>query len=77
MFFRVAFRLLAFVAFTWVFVAFVAFHFASSAFTGPLCLSFRILCIASSDAAGGFLALWLLAAFWLWLFASSAFPVGF
>ena len=29
----VAFRLFGFVAFTWVFVAFVAFHFASSAFT--------------------------------------------
>ena len=32
------------------------------AFTVPLCLSFRILCIASSAAASGFLAL---AAFWL------------
>ena len=64
------FGFLAFVAFTWVFVVFVAFHFASSAFTVPL---FRILCIATS---AGFLALWLLAAFWLWLFASSAFPVG-
>ena len=31
---------------------FVAFHFASSAFTVPLFLSFRILCIASSAAAG-------------------------
>ena len=34
------FGFLACVAFTWVFVAFVAFHFASSAFTVPL---FRIL----------------------------------
>ena len=84
------FGFLAFVAFTWVYVAFVAFHFASSAFTVPLCLAFaafywvyaafaalafRILCITSSS--GGCLALWLLAAFWLWLHTSSAFPVGF
>ena len=82
---QVAFGFLAF-------VVFVAFHFASSAFTLPLCLSlwvhaafaalaFRILCIASFAAAGGFLALWLLAAFWLWLFASSlaqlVFGLGF
>ena len=51
----------------WAFVAFVAFHFASSAFTPPLCLSlwvhaafaalaFRILCIASLAAADDFLA---------------------
>ena len=61
--------------------AFVAFHFASSAFTVPLCLAFaavaalafRICCITSSSPAGGFLALWLLAALWLWLFASFAF----
>ena len=68
------FGFLAFVAFTWVFVALWLFisHPLHSQF-----LSFRILCIASSAAAGGFLALWLLAAFWLWLFASSAFPVGF
>ena len=53
---------LAFVAFTWVYAAFAA-------------LAFCILCITSSS--GGFLALWLLAAFWLWLLASSAFPLGF
>ena len=67
----------------WLCVSFVAFHFASSAFTIPLCLAFaafywgyaafalafRILCITSSSPAGGFS--------WLWLFASFAFPVGF
>ena len=44
-------------------------------FAALAALAFRILCIASSAAAGCFLALWLLAAFWL--FASSAFSVGF
>ena len=79
------FGFLALVAFTWVYVAFVACHFSSSAFTVPLCLAFaafaalafRIRCITSSFPAGGSLALSLLAAFWLWLLASSAFPVGF
>ena len=46
-------------AFTWVYVVVVAFHFASSAFTVPLCfgvyaafaaLAFRILCVNSSSA---------------------------
>ena len=60
------FGFLAFVAFTWVFVA---FHVASSAFTVPL---FRILCIASS---AGFLASAFPVGFWPWLPASSASQV--
>ena len=63
---RVAFRFVWLLWLLWLFIS----HPLHSQF-----LSFRILCIASSAAAGGFLALWLLAAFWR--FASSAFPVGF
>ena len=66
---RWLFGFLAFVAFTWVFVAFVAFHFASSAFTVPL-FSHPLHCQFRCGWLFGFLAFWLLAAFWLWLFAS-------
>ena len=53
------FCLFAFVAFTWVYVA---FHFASSAFRAAFywvhaafaALAFRILCITGSAPAGGF-----------------------
>ena len=60
-------------AFTWVFVAFVAFHFASSAFTVPL-FSHPLHCqFRCGRWLFGFLAFWLFGFLAFWLFGFLAF----
>ena len=70
---RWLFGFLAFVAFTWVFVAFVAVHFTSSAFTVPLS-SHPLNCqFRYGRWLFGFLAFWLFGFLAFWLFGFLAF----
>ena len=61
---RLLWLLRGFLWLSWLFIS----HHLHSQF-----LSFRILCIASSDAAGGFLAFWLFGFLAFWLFGFLAF----